>query len=90
MWKIAESTIKPETLQIIEDEKLVYIRKDIHQITRQHDEQEYTLYQYYENCMPLEDWKIYEDIYLNSLDIVKNRANIDYVAMMTDVEIPEV
>ena len=90
MWKIAESTIKPEVLEILEDEKLVYIRKDIHLVTRIHDEKEETLYQYNENRMPLEDWKTYEDIYLNSLDIVKNRANIDYVAMMTDVEIPEV
>lgn len=69
----SESTVYP--LSILKDTNCVYVRSNIAEVERE----DVTFYQY--------DEKVYS--YEEYLDMVseQNRADIDYVAIMTEVEL---
>lgn len=85
MWKIAQGNKKPSTIEMMENEDLVYVRKNIHLIKLEDVE----LYEYEENSMPKIDWETYKDILDNSNQIDRSNARIEYVAMMSDIYLPE-
>lgn len=65
MWKKVQGNQKPQELLILEDENCVYIRRNIHKVEIEGDQ----LFEYEENCLSLDDWKTYQDIFINQTDI---------------------
>lgn len=83
MWITAEANYKPNTVDIATSKVYNYIRRNIHQEQREDDEGKiYTVWVYEEKKISKENWELYKAVERNS-------ANIDYIAMMTDVEIEE-
>lgn len=83
MWVTAEANYKPNTVDIATSKVYNYIRRNIHQEQREDDEGKiYTVWVYEEKKISKESWELYKAVERNS-------ANIDYIAMMTDVEIEE-
>ena len=65
MWKKVQGNVEPSVLEERPQEKLVYVRKNIHTI----QVEDATLYEYDENCISQEDWEIYRDIFSDENDI---------------------
>ena len=76
-------TTRPLAIDTESSAKVVYLRKNIEQITKEDESgEEYTVWSYDEAKLTHEDYALYlgED----------NSAKIEYVAMMTDVDLEEV
>lgn len=83
MWITSEANYKPNTVDIATSKVYNYIRRNIHQEQREDDEGKiYTVWVYEEKKISKENWELYKAVERNS-------ANIDYIAMMTDVEIED-
>lgn len=83
MWIMAEANCKPDTIDTATSRIYNYIRRNIHQ--EQHEDDEgnmLTVWVYEEKKILKENWELYKTIERNS-------ANIDYIAMMTDIEIED-
>lgn len=84
MWKTAEngSDIKPASVDETSSKKYVYVRKDFTEVPSYDNEgnQTGTHWQYKENKVLKEDWEYYQTL-------SKNTANIDYLAMMMDIDL---
>lgn len=83
MWITAEANCKPDTIDTATSRIYNYIRRNIHQ--EQHEDDEgnmLTVWVYEEKKILKENWELYKTIERNS-------ANIDYIAMMTDIEIED-
>lgn len=82
-WYYAEGRDRPETIDDISSKKWVYLRRNIVECERE-DETDPTIkekfYSYEEMKIRKEDYPIYQ------LE-VQNAANLDYVAMMNDIEL---
>ncbi len=85
MWyKAANSdSIKPEVVDLTSSENIVYVRKDFTFIPEKTEGEQTTPahWEYMERQISKEDFDIY-------VDLQTTRANLDYVAMMTDVDLP--
>ncbi len=79
-WKLSESTIRPLKVDDTSSKTTTYFRRNIKEEKRS----DTTWFVYEEATMPKED---YHEILVCTEEI---SANIDYLAMMTDVELPEV
>lgn len=83
MWYYAESKERPAIVDKISSKKWVYIRHNIEEFERE-DETDPTIkekfYSYEEMKIPKETYPIYE------MEI-KNAANLDYLAMMSDIDL---
>ena len=65
MWRKAESKIKPMLIDTTSSNTVVYVRKNIEEVTR--DEE--TLFVYDEQEVKKEDWELYQSILANTSDI---------------------
>lgn len=82
MWYHAESGDRPETVDQTSSKKWVYLRRNVEEHERE-DEQtrlKILFYSYEEMKIPKENYPIYE------LE-VQNAANLDYLAMMSDIDL---
>jgi predicted nucleotidyltransferase len=84
----SESTIKPELVDTTSSKKYVYLRKDIIE-TQKVDEisnETITLYEYQEAKLTKAEYQEYL-AELSIIDIQQQRADIDYIAIMTGVDL---
>ena len=84
----SESTIKPELVDTTSSKTTVYLRKNIIEKERVDEETgEYTLcYEYDEAKLTKEEYQEYLKE-LEIVDIQKQRADIDYIALMCGVDL---
>lgn len=84
----SESTIKPELVDTTSSKKYTYLRKDIIE-TQKVDEfsnETITLYEYQEAKLTKAEYQEYL-AELSIIDIQQQRADIDYIAIMTGVDL---
>jgi predicted nucleotidyltransferase len=84
----SESTIKPELVDTTSSKKYVYLRKDIIE-TQKVDEfsnETITLYEYQEAKLTKAEYQEYL-AELSIIDIQQQRADIDYIAIMTGIDL---
>ena len=83
MWYYAEGKERPEIVDKISSKKWVYIRRNVEEFERE-DETNPTIkekfYKWEEMKIRKEDYSIYQ------LEI-QNAANLDYLAMMNDIDL---
>lgn len=91
MWKYVESAIRPEELDTSLSQVYNYVRRNIQEVERKDEStgETYTIFTYEEQTIKKDEWAVYEEVITNKNDTETNAANIDYIAMMTDVELPE-
>lgn len=84
----SESTIKPELVDTTSSKKYVYLRKDIieTQKTDEFSNETITLYEYQEAKLTKAEYQEYL-AELSIIDIQQQRADIDYIAIMTGVDL---
>jgi hypothetical protein len=84
----SESTIKPELVDTTSSKKYVYLRKDIieTQKTDEFSNEVITLYEYQESKLTKAEYQEYL-AELSIIDIQQQRADIDYIAIMTGVDL---
>lgn len=81
MWYYAESSIKPSSCELIDN--LYRVRRNIKQVEKEmEDGTKYSMYEWEENRMTENEYSQYKDI-------VKNAGNVDYLSMMTGIELPD-
>lgn len=86
----SESTIKPELVDATSSKKVVYLRKNIEEITRENEDgSTATVYEYDEAKLTKEEYEKYLDE-LEIENIRQQRADIDYIALMTGIDLGEV
>lgn len=84
----SESTVKPELVDTTSSKKYTYLRKDIIE-TQKVDEisnETITLYEYQEAKLTKAEYQEYL-AKLSIIDIQQQRADIDYIAIMTGVDL---
>lgn len=81
-WKTVFSTEMPEELDKTSSKIYNYVRRNITERTREDEMtgEEETYYEYEETAILKVDWELYEGI-------SDNTANIDYLAMMTGIDL---
>lgn len=87
-YKKSESTVKPELVDSTSSKKFVYLRQNIIEKERIDDETggSITYYEYEEAKLSKEEY----DQYLKELsiiDIQQQRADIDYIALMSGIDL---
>lgn len=83
MWYKSNSTVRPITPDTTSSQYYVYLRKNIEQIeTEDEGGNTYIMYEYDELKIPKEMYPLYEAEQ-------KDRADIEYLAMMSDIELDE-
>ena len=83
MWITAEATFEPDAVDITTSKVYNYVRRNIHEEQREDEEgNSYTVWVYEEMRVAKDEWELYKSV-------ERNTANIDYIAMMSDVEIEE-
>ncbi len=84
----SESTIKPELVDTTSSKKYVYLRKDIieTQKTDEFSNETITYYEYQEAKLTKAEYQEYL-AELSIIDIQQQRADIDYIAIMTSVDL---
>ena len=79
-WYKSESDTRPELVDETSSRDVTYIRKNIREEVREDMGEERTVYTY-------DECKLSKDAYMLYQQNETNAANIDYIAMMTGVEI---
>lgn len=84
MWYYAESNEHPQTVDSISSKNWVYVCRNIeeHERVDEMTGDTVTYYTFEEMKIPKENYPIYE------LE-TQNAANIDYIAMMNDIDLDE-
>lgn len=83
MWITAEATFEPDVVDITTSKVYNYVRRNIREEQREDEEgNSYTVWVYEEMRVAKDEWELYKSM-------ERNTANIDYIAMMSDVEIEE-
>ena len=84
MWYEVESTTRPELTDTTSSKNWNYVRRNIREELRTDDVtgEAYTVYLYEEQKIDKNYWEMHKAIERNS-------ANIDYIAMMSDIEIED-
>ena len=84
----SESTIKPELIDTTSSKTTVYIRKNIIEKERMDEEtgESTPYYEYDETKLTKEEYKEYLKE-LEIIDIQKQRADIDYIALMSGIDL---
>lgn len=84
----SESTIKPELVDTTSSKKYTYLRKDIIETQKQDEfsNETITLYEYQEAKLTKTEYQEYL-AELSIIDIQQQRADIDYIAIMTGVDL---
>ena len=86
----SQSSIKPELIDTTSSKTTVYLRKNIVEVekTNESDNTSTTFYEYEEAKLTKKEY----DQYLKELsiiDIQQQRADIDYIALMTGIDLEE-
>ena len=82
----SQSSIKPELVDTTSSKKCVYLRKDIIETQQNIDDVEVTFYEYQEAKLTKQEYQEYLNE-LSIIDIQQQRADIDYIAIMTGVDL---
>lgn len=83
MWITAEATFEPDAVDITTSKVYNYVRRNIREEQREDEEgNSYTVWVYEEMRVAKDEWEPYKSV-------ERNIANIDYIAMMSDIEIEE-
>lgn len=83
MWYKSQSTVRPITPDTTSSHYYVYLRKNIEQIeTEDESGNTYIMYEYDELKIPKEMYPLYAEEQ-------KDRADIEYLAMMSDIELDD-
>jgi hypothetical protein len=84
----SESTIKPELVDTTSSKKYVYLRKDIVEVqkTGEFSNETITYYEYQEAKLTKQEYQEYL-AELSIIDIQQQRADIDYIAIMTGIDL---
>ena len=84
----SESTIKPELIDTTSSKTTVYIRQSIveHTKTDEMSGEETVFYEYEEAKLTKEEYQEYLKE-LEIIDIQKQRADIDYIALMSGIDL---
>lgn len=82
-WSNSESTIRPAEIDIKSSPTTVYLRKDIREVIREDTEgNAVNMYEYLETA--------FTPIQYQSYLAEKQRSDIDYIAMLSDIDLEEV
>lgn len=92
MWKLAEnsSDIKPAEIDRESSSSVVYVRKDFEEVPNvdpEGQEAEGHHWRYLECAVPKDDWDAFETAMIADEKSDTNAADIEYIAMMTDVDL---
>ena len=79
-WYKAQSDTMPEIVDTTSSNTVNYMRRNIIEKTIEIEGKTQTIYEYEEIKVSKEDWGIFQQT-------IDNEANIDYIAMMLDVEL---
>lgn len=82
----SESTIRPESIDTTSSATTVYLRRNIVEKTRETGGEETTYFEYEEAALSKDEYERYLDE-LAVEDVRQQRADIDYIALMTGVEL---
>ena len=84
MWETVEATFMPDMTDSTTSRNWVYVHRNIREEQRTDEQtgETYTVWVFEEMKIPKDSWELYKVV-------ERNTANIDYLAMMTDVELEE-
>ena len=83
MWITSEATYEPDVIDTTTSRVYNYVRRNIREEEREDEEgNSYTVWVYEEMKIPKNEWELYKAV-------ERNTANIDYIAMMSDIEIED-
>lgn len=84
----SQSSVKPELIDTTSSKSTVYLRKNIVEVERNdmNDDISTTFYEYDEAKLNKEEYQEYLKE-LEIIDIQQQRADIDYIALMTGVDL---
>ena len=87
----SQSSIKPELIDTTSSKTTVYLRKNIVEVekTNESDNTSTTFYEYEEAKLTKQEYQEYLKE-LEIIDIQKQRADIDYIALMSGIDLEEV
>lgn len=87
-YKKSQSSVYPELVDTTSSRKVVYLRKDVVEIetTDEFSGETHTYYEYDEAKITKEEYAQYLKE-LEIIDIQQQRADIDYIALMTGVDL---
>ena len=84
----AESSVYPELIDTTSSRKVVYLRKNVVEVTKLDEEsgEEYTNYEYDEAKLTKKEYEQYLQE-LSIIDLQQQRADIDYIALMLGIDL---
>ena len=83
----SQSTVRPDLVDSSSSKKYVYIRQNVVEMQSEGiDRETYTYYEYEETKLTKEEYEQYLKE-LSVLDIQQQRADIDYILLMTGLEV---
>lgn len=84
----SQSTMKPDLIDTTSSKSTVYLRKNIVEVekTNESDNTSTTFYEYDETKLTKEEYQEYLKE-LEIIDIQKQRADIDYIALMSGIDL---
>lgn len=87
-FKKSKSTVKPEIIDTTSSKKIVYLRKNINKVLKTNNisGEKDTWYEYLETKLTKEEYQQYLKE-LEIIDIEQLKADIDYIALMTGVDL---
>lgn len=85
MWHNSQSTEQPQLIDTTSSNFVVYLRKDI--TTEEINNTIY--YNYKEYILSKSDWEAINSCLDTYPQIEKNTANIDYIAIMSDIDLED-
>lgn len=87
-WRKSESGIRPDEIDTTSSKTSVFLRRNIRETMRADEEsgEETTFYEYEEAILTKEEYAEYLKG-LALIDLEQQRADIDYLAIMTGVEL---
>ena len=81
-WSNSESTVRPDEVDAQSSPTTVYLHKDIREVVREDIEGKViTMYEYLEATLTPVEYQAYV--------AEKQRSDIDYIAMMSDIDLEE-
>ena len=86
----SESTVKPELLDTTSSKRVVYLRRNIVEKQRKSEfaDEIQTYYEYEEAKLTRTEWEVYQKE-LAVIDIQRQRADLDYIALMVGVDLED-
>lgn len=83
----SQSTVRPDLVDSSSSKKYVYIRQNVVEMQSEGiDRETYTYYEYEEAKLTKEEYEQYLKE-LSIIDIQQQRADIDYIALMTGIDL---